>query len=174
MSRVSGLTGANQSESTVVKKSTIGTPHSRTHRYICRTGSVRSGRKRVTGDRQLTRVDSISVVIPIYSGPTTLPGVVRRSLHNSALPSQPRTVVSSALTRYSWCGTGASAVAKKSYASWPCATNGSGRMAVALLRTASRDTRGRDVVRRRLDRHDGRGRTARSGAYRRPAGHGIS
>ena len=38
---------------------------------------VRFGRQRVTGDRQLTRVDSVSVVIPVYSGAVTLPGVVK-------------------------------------------------------------------------------------------------
>ena len=31
----------------------------------------------MTGDRQLTRVNSISVVIPVYSGAVTLPGVVK-------------------------------------------------------------------------------------------------
>lgn len=31
----------------------------------------------MTGDRQLTRVDSISVVIPVYSGAATLPGVLK-------------------------------------------------------------------------------------------------
>ncbi len=31
----------------------------------------------MTGDRQLTRVDSVSVVIPVYSGAVTLPGVVK-------------------------------------------------------------------------------------------------
>jgi polyisoprenyl-phosphate glycosyltransferase len=31
----------------------------------------------VTGDRQLTRVDSVSVVIPVYSGAVTLPGVLK-------------------------------------------------------------------------------------------------
>jgi glycosyltransferase involved in cell wall biosynthesis len=31
----------------------------------------------VTGARQMTRVDSISVVIPVYSGAATLPGVVK-------------------------------------------------------------------------------------------------
>ena len=35
------------------------------------------GRKHVTADRQSTRVDSISVVIPVYSGAATLPGVVK-------------------------------------------------------------------------------------------------
>src|SRR3954453_21222125 len=35
------------------------------------------GRQRVTGDRQLTRMDSVSVVIPVYSGAETLPGVVK-------------------------------------------------------------------------------------------------
>lgn len=31
----------------------------------------------MTSDRQLTRVDSVSVVIPVYSGAVTLPGVVK-------------------------------------------------------------------------------------------------
>ncbi len=31
----------------------------------------------MTGDRQLSRVDSVSVVIPVYSGAVTLPGVVK-------------------------------------------------------------------------------------------------
>jgi polyisoprenyl-phosphate glycosyltransferase len=40
-------------------------------------GTRTFGRKRVTGDRQLTRVDSVSVVIPVYSGAVTLPRVVK-------------------------------------------------------------------------------------------------
>lgn len=35
------------------------------------------GRQGVTGDRRLTRVDAVSVVIPVYSGAVTLPGVVK-------------------------------------------------------------------------------------------------
>lgn len=35
------------------------------------------GRQRVTGDRQLSRVDSVSIVIPVYNGAATLPGVVK-------------------------------------------------------------------------------------------------
>jgi glycosyltransferase involved in cell wall biosynthesis len=31
----------------------------------------------VTGDRQLTRVDSVSVVIPVYNGAVTLPGLLK-------------------------------------------------------------------------------------------------
>lgn len=47
------------------------------HRYSWTTGSVHSEGNRVTGDRRLTRVDSISVVIPVYNGALTLPGLVK-------------------------------------------------------------------------------------------------
>ena len=58
-------------------KITIDITYSVIHRYSYVTVRARSGRQRVTGDRQSSRVDSVSVVIPVYSGAVTLPDVVK-------------------------------------------------------------------------------------------------